>query len=107
MRPVAGVSNVVVASVLHSVGTGVVVVVTSLVVLPPPVAVLHPQVEARVAADQDGEDGEGGGHLVELQPVVHLVVVVDRTGREVRHHMELGRPFLVNCSHHWTLDTGQ
>ena len=52
--------------------------------------VFNPEIETRVLRDQDREDSEGGGDLVELEPVVHIIGVVDGAGGEVWHHVELG-----------------
>ena len=90
--PVHSLGQVIIASVLNSLRSGVIVIVTCIKVTftfeiskwseeftsllsiqSPAVAVLHSQIEVRVLGDEHREDGERRGDLVELQPVVDIL----------------------------------
>ena len=90
--PVHSLGQIIIASVLNSLRSGVIVIVTCikvpltfeisrgseeftslLSIQSPAVAVLHPQVEVRVPGYEHREDGERRGDLVELQPVVDIL----------------------------------
>jgi len=90
INPVDSLGQAIEASVLDSLRGGVIVIVSSLLaVQPPAVAVLHPEVQVWVAGDEHREDGERGGDLVELEPLVDILISVDGAGRKVRHHVKL------------------
>lgn len=80
--------------VLNDIRRGVVMVVTAPVAEREGVEVLQAKVQVVLLGHQRAHGVQLGGHLVELEPLVHLLVAVDGRLAEVPHHVLVGSALL-------------
>ena len=82
-------SQIVVSGIIHHTRSSIPMVVPSLSLFPPPMAVLRPQFQPGIICYQGREDGERCRYFIHFEPVIQIFISVQRAGRKVWHTVNL------------------